>query len=98
MLFTHQNCDEAIPIINAELTTVSSWLLSNRLSVNLTKTHYVLFHGIKKRITNPLLPVLINNQPISRECQTTVLGFTLHESLSWFPHISKVSAKLCRVV
>ena len=35
-------------IINKELSDISKWLKVNKLSLNVKKTHYMIFHSTKK--------------------------------------------------
>ena len=46
-----QNVSEEV--INNELSKVSQWLAANKLSINVTKTKYMVFHLHKKVVTYP---------------------------------------------
>ena len=37
-------------VVNRELKKVKKWLDANRLSLNISKTNYVIFHSQSKRI------------------------------------------------
>ena len=40
-------------IINTELTKVGEWLAANKLSLNVKKTKYMVFHTPKRKVTYP---------------------------------------------
>ena len=42
--------DDITQVLNLELENVNSWLKANKLTVNLKKTHYIMFH--RTRIKN----------------------------------------------
>ena len=45
-----KNLDTLINILNKELDKVSNWLKINKLSLNIKKTHFILFHNKQKLI------------------------------------------------
>ena len=51
-------------IINTELTKVREWLAANKLSLNVNKTKYVVFHTPQRKVTYP--EIKINNMLIER--------------------------------
>lgn len=80
--------------INHELSKISEWLKLNKLSINLTKTKYMIFHTINKRIPN--LEIKIDDTIIERVPDFNFLGITLNEHLNWKSHMDKIAAKLSR--
>ena len=54
LYFSHPNLDSLIAIVNEELDNVRK--INNKLTLNLEKTHYIIFHRKKD--------VPINRQPI----------------------------------
>ena len=63
--------------------------MANKLSLNVGKTNYSLFHKPSRVDDLPLqLPKLsINNQEIKRTSYTKFLGVLLDENLSWKEHL-----------
>ena len=51
ILYSHSNIENQINLINEELNEVSNWFKANKLSVNASKTNYMILgtppHGIK---------------------------------------------------
>jgi hypothetical protein len=63
------------------------------LSLNLKKTHYMLFHFRQKKLSMSL-DLKIDNNPIERVSSTKFLGVVLNENLSWNSHILVLVNKL----
>ncbi len=82
--------------LNVELAKISDWLCSNKLSLNVNKLKYMIFHKPQKTI-NPI-QLFMNETEISRVSNFDFLGLTLNEHLSWKPHIDKVSNKISRSI
>jgi hypothetical protein len=84
--------------VNKELHKINEWFMCNRLSLNVKKTKYILFHKSNKNEDIPLkLPSLkINNTNIKRETFINFLGVVIDENLSWKLHINTLEKKLSR--
>ena len=76
-------------ILNNELCKISDWLSSNKLSLNVKKTKYMIFHTPQKRVIYPTLK--LNNANIKRVSQFNFLGVVLASTLKWDKHIGHVS-------
>ena len=59
-------------IINNELTKVSEWLVAHKLSLNVKKTKYIVFHTPQRKMT--YLEIKINNILIERVSEFSLLG------------------------
>ena len=83
--------------INEELNEIHEWLITNKLSINTSKTKYMIFHYRQKRnIQN--LELSINNIAIERVTTFDFLGLTISETLDWSFHINKVGNKINKVI
>ena len=76
LFLSHKNIDTLFDSMNMELANVSTWFKSNKLSLNVDKTKWLLFYPLSKRQLLPqTLPnLLIENIHIKREPVTKVLG------------------------
>ena len=83
--------------INVELQNVYNWLAANKLSLNITKTKYMLFHFPQKQI-NFTLDLKIDGISLDRTVEFNFLGLTVHEHLNWTPHLNKIGNKLSKVI
>ena len=91
-----KSVNQMINIMNIELKKLSIWLFANRLSLNVSKTHFILFRsiGMKKPVYDENL--IINDEIVQQQKNTKFLGVILDEKLSWEPHISYVKPKISK--
>ncbi|XP_065662691.1 uncharacterized protein LOC136085324 [Hydra vulgaris] len=84
--------------MNKELKCVSEWFNCNKLTLNLDKTKYILFHPIsKKRFLPTTMPkILIDELEIKKETFTSFLGIYLDENVTWKPHIDYICTKVSK--
>ena len=75
--------------MNRELQNINEWFISNKLSLNVKKTKFSIFHKASRRDDLPLvLPKLfINNQVIKRQSSIKFPDILLDKSLSWKEHL-----------
>ena len=86
--------------MNKELKKINTWLIVNRLSLNVKKTNFVVFHPfnkpIKKRIT-----LKFHRKAIKEVQHIKYLGVILDSTLSWKQHVIKISksiSKFCGIL
>ena len=94
---SHSNAIQLFSILNEELRKVDAWMKSNRLSVNIKKTNYVIFKSKQKRV-NANLSLYYNNNPLKKEQFTKFLGVYIDENLSWIPYINHVCLKISKSI
>lgn len=94
--YSHSNVENLISTVNIELAKCSVWLNANRLSLNMDKTHFILFSSNKKYFPPFTEHVKINDAPIHNAQTTKFLGITLDKNLSWKTHISNISSKIAK--
>jgi len=79
-------------IVNSDLSHLSSWLTANKLSLNLSKTNYILFHPPTHIPSS--FSITINSLPISRALEICILGVTIDEDISFKSHTAQLKKKL----
>ena len=84
--------------INSELQLITDWLEINKLSLNIKKTKFMIFHYPQKNISRLIPNLSINGYPIDRVHEFNFLGLTIDEHLNWNGHIQKVSNKISRAL
>jgi hypothetical protein len=93
------NLDDLFINVNSDLIEVELWLRTNRLTLNLDKTHYVLFHGIRKQVSDAdLLDIKIGETIVERRQNTKFLGVFVTEHLGWVTHVQYLRRKLSKYV
>ena len=100
LFLSHRNIDTLFAIMNVELENVSTWFRSNKLSLNVNKTKWSLFHPLSKRQFFPqTLPnLLIEDIHIKREHVKKILGVYIDENLSCKQHIEILSSKISKSI
>ena len=83
--------------INEELNKLFIWLNVNRLSSNIDKTNYIIFHPYNKPIKDHIT-IKINNKVIDQKEYIKYLGVLMDSTLSWKFHISNISRKISRSI
>lgn len=94
-LISSLNSEKDEKFINTELLKVQEWLLSNKLSLNVSKTKFMIFRPRQKQIEIP--SIKIDDQILECVDQFTYLGITLDKHLSWKLHVQKVGQKISKV-
>ena len=76
LFISDSNIENLFETMNEELRKVANWFKANKLSLNISKTKYSLFHSTRKRkdIPNILPPLHIDNVSVKREFVTKFLG------------------------
>ena len=67
------------------------WVDSNGLSLNLKKTHYIVFSN--RRINLAKIDVKISGTNIQRVAEARFLGVIIDEKLTWSSHITAIKQK-----
>ena len=81
-------------IINSELSKINNWFLVNKLSLNVSKTNYMIFH--KKYNSPNNMNLEINGLGINRVSNFKFLGLTINENITWDNHIKSITLKINR--
>ena len=93
--YADKDLNEIDDYLNNDLKSVNTWLSSSKLTLNLTKTEFLIITSRQRRVylsDNPSLT--INNFPIEQVSSTKSLGVFIDENLSWNTHIETVCKKI----
>jgi hypothetical protein len=96
LFFSGKNPDHISTIINSELEQINQWLLTNKLSLNISKTHYMIFSSQKTHI--PDICLKIDGSNIERVYLTKFLGVLIDPKFHWNAHINYISKKLSKCI
>jgi len=92
---SHDNIDTLAREVNGELNQLNAWLITNRLSLNVSKTSFMIFSD-KKIIHDPV--VCISDKVLHRVVKSKFLGIFLDENLSFGPHIDYLCKQVSQAV
>ena len=84
--------------INSELPAIHKWLCSNRLTLNLSKTKYLVFQPRQKVNSNLHPPLKIADHYLEQSYNIKYLGLVIECFLSWHDHIDHISSKISKSV
>ena len=93
-LFFSGKCIKYIcKVMSMELIILKSWLASNKLSLNISKTNYIVFVDKDEFINVPI------DEFILTVCSKKFLGVQIDEGLNWMEHklVKLVNLKLIKV-
>ena len=94
LFISGKNLTEMAHSLNKELLEISPWLKINKLSLNVNKTHHMLFTKERKYI--PCISINIDGQSIDEVGSTRFLSVHIGNRLTWKKHISYISGKVSR--
>ena len=81
--------------LNRDLSNIHKWLLCNKLTLNSTKTEFMLIGSRQKLSTlSESLELSIDNIPIKQVSTTKSLGILIDNNMAWHSHIDKLSTKI----
>ena len=81
---------------NSELTKVEQWLNSNKLSLNVSKTNFIVINKHPHKVCSTSLTLTLSNISLKRVKLVKYLGIYIDEKLSWEVHIQNLSLHLAR--
>ena len=84
LLFSANSITELQHIANNELAKIENWLISNKLTLNHSKTKFMV---LSKRGRLAALNIRLNNHEIEQVNSMVYLGLTFDSKLSWDSHI-----------
>ena len=84
------NLRKLINTLHIELNILYAWLQSNKLTLNLLKIHYMVYHRAKHKHMD--VKLCINKVPIQQVDNTNFLGVIIDDNLNWSNHISYINS------
>ena len=83
-------------VFNSEVAKVDSWFKANYLTLNPSKSNYVIFHRDRKRVPSLRSGLAIGGQEVVRVTVVRFLGVLLDECLKFSNHVNSVACKVSR--
>ena len=100
--FTSQcngNIELVSVLINSELNKIADRLAVNKLSLNVQKNKFMIFHYRQRILTENDIPhLMINNTLIEQVTEFNFLGLTVNEFMIWNSHTQKIANKISRTL
>jgi hypothetical protein len=92
MTITGSDPHEFSNTVNNIITNINSWFISNLLSSNINKTHFLQFLMKNSKLTDLL--ICYDNKHITKVQKLKFLGLSIDNYLSWNFHIEEIIPKL----
>ena len=87
----NKNIKQLVTTVSTVLDKLCTWFAVNKLSLNVSKTSYMLFGNL-----NAQVDIAINGISIDRVRVAKFLGVLIDEKLNWKEHIASVKTKLSK--
>ena len=94
LILTHENFGSLIKEPNTGIAKTSDWFQTNKLSLNVTKSNFIIFTGINKNYDLSAAKLSIGTNDLVQVPYTKFLGVLIDEHLSWEEHINLVNNKV----
>jgi len=94
VFITGKDLNKLIETMHSELNKLSIWLNANKLTLNISKTHFMVFHRGKRKLNK--INIKIDNSIIEQVVHTKFLGVIIDQKLDWSNHISYINTKIAR--
>ncbi len=93
LLCCGNNLEQLLDIVEKELGRMKNWFDENKLTLNLSKTKFMIFGN---RSTKSSKKLMINDVEIKKVNEIKFLGVIIDNKLSWKPHIHYIKTKISK--
>ena len=103
LLFADKNLKSLESIVNTELENVCDWLLTNKLSTNIDKSNFVIFHPYQRKTKIDIHLKVFDNEnklmkKLERKSFVKYLGVMIDNNLSWKFHVDYIALKISKTI
>ena len=95
VLLNGKDYSDLIKLLNSELDKLSNWLSANKLSLNVKKNYYMVFHRAKVKLDKHAA-IKMNGVFLQRTNSLKYLGVIIDHKLNWTQHIAHVRNKVSK--
>ena len=89
------NIESIANTLNEDLANVSDWMKANKLSLNTSKTEYMIIDSHKRlHQIQSVPPIILDNTQIKRVKDTKSLGLMIDETLTWDEQVTLITKKV----
>ena len=88
--------NKLIAELQTEFTKVIEWLNINKLTVNLSKTYFMIFHKSRHKETRHNIKLTVNGNYIKEVEEVKFFGVIIDYGLSWQSHICYIRTKIAK--
>ena len=95
LTYAGSNLENVQFCLNEDLANVFNWLQANKLTLNMTKTEFMLIGSRQRLNTLTASPTItMNNTQVSQVTATKSLGVIIDDKPDWHSHVEKLTKKI----
>ena len=103
LLCANKNLRTLELVVNLELHKVCEWLTANKLTLNVKKSNFIIFHPHQKKIDYQVNLQIFDNDsktyfPLEQKSYVKYLGVLIDSNLSWKYHIGHITSKISKTI
>ena len=103
LLYADKNLRTLELVVNSELHKGYEWLTANKLTLNIKKSNFIIFHLHQKKIDYQVNLRIFDNDsqtflPLEQKSYVKYLGVLIDSNLSWKYHIGHITSKISKTV
>ena len=98
LYFNSPNINVLFDKANQSLVNYKKWFDSNKLTLNTSKTQYIIFHRKQRRIPENDNQIFLGTDLVTEKKYVKFLGVVVDCNLSWNYHIGNLNRKLAKYV
>ena len=87
--------EQLLHVVQKDLNILHKWFAINKLSLNISKTKFIIFGN---KMINTEIHLTINNIQIEQTNNTKFLGIIIDNKLTWKPYIDTLKRKLSKTI
>ena len=81
--------------LNAELANIDLWVKLNGLSLNYSKTNFMIFHHSQRNVDLSRIPRLVmDGKALERIDYCKFLGIWFDKNMTWGKHVNEIAKKI----
>ena len=82
--------------VDNELNIINIWLRNNKISLNISRTNYMLIDNYINDSTKKHFEIKLQQNVLNRVRNVKYLGMLIDDRLNWDPHIKQLSLQLSK--
>ena len=82
--------------LNADLAAITSWLHDNKLTLNVTKSKFMVIGGRNKLSQFNDIALVANNDQLENVTKFKYLGVIINQHLTWHDYIEQLHSKIAK--
>ena len=94
LYYSSTSANDITKYVNEDLNLISQWLADNLLTLNCTKSKFLLFGSSSRLKSFTNISVFVSDHQLTGERTIKYLGITFSENLTWSDHLNKISTKI----